>query len=617
MSEDFLKPEKPDILDVLEEHVFHLDMDQKIIWANRAACESAGISVEELIGRYCYEIWGDGVRICRDCTVIETLGSGQAAQGECESADGRRWILKSYPIKNSDGEITGAVEVKLDTTSMKKAEILLLAQRDMAREVLDIAGVMILSLNEAGEIALINRKGLDILGYENEDEVLGLNWFENFLPEGVKGIYQKKFKDFIAASPDVEDWHDENPIVTGDGEERIISWNNKARRDEKGRIIGTLSSGEDITLRRQAEQENKETLAKLESVFKAAPTGIGVVVNRVVKWSNEKLTEITGYSREELVGQDARLVYPDQEEYEFVGREKYRQISEKGTGTVETRWKRKDGTIIDVLLSSTPIDPDDLSVGVTFTVLDITERKHIEQEIQSKNVQLEKALRVKTDFMSMVSHELRTPLVPIMGYTEVLLDGSLGELPEEAVMPLKTIMSRSQDLMTLIEDLLVLSRVERAKIKLDLESLPVMKHIRETIADYESTTHDKELVMECRGENFEIYVDHTRFHQILRNLIDNALKYSGPEIEITVTTSVEGRNGLITVADNGIGIEEEHIPYIFDRFYQIESIDTRTHGGTGLGLAISKELAEAMEGTITVESRVGEGSVFAIRLPLA
>lgn len=129
------------------------------------------------------------------------------------------------------------------------------------------------------------------------------------------------------------------------------------------------------TERRRAEQALRESEATLKSIFRASPVGIGLVSDRVLKQVNDRLCEITGYSRDELIDQNARILYPTREEFERVGRDKYAQISERGTGTVETSWKTKNGTIVDVLLSSTPLDPTNLSVGVTFSALDITERK--------------------------------------------------------------------------------------------------------------------------------------------------------------------------------------------------------------------------------------------------
>lgn len=124
--------------------------------------------------------------------------------------------------------------------------------------------------------------------------------------------------------------------------------------------------------------------SRLRSIFLAAPVGIGVVVERVIKDANDRLCEMTGYSRDELIGKNARIFYPTDDDYNYVGSEKYRQIAEKGTGSVETRWLRKDGIIIDVLLSSTPIDPSDLSAGVTFTAMDITEHKRSEEALENE-----------------------------------------------------------------------------------------------------------------------------------------------------------------------------------------------------------------------------------------
>ena len=133
---------------------------------------------------------------------------------------------------------------------------------------------------------------------------------------------------------------------------------------------------------RAAEAALRESQDRLASIFRVAPTGIGVVRDRVFMEVNARITEMTGYTAEELVGQSARILYPSQEEYEYVGAEKYRQIQEHGTGTVETRWRHKDGTDRDVFLSSTPLDPQDLSKGVTFTAMDITERKGTEEALR-------------------------------------------------------------------------------------------------------------------------------------------------------------------------------------------------------------------------------------------
>ncbi len=156
---------------------------------------------------------------------------------------------------------------------------------------------------------------------------------------------------------------------------------------------------------KQIEASLIESEATLRSIFLAAPTGIGMVCDRVIQQANERLCNMTGYAREELLGKSARILYGNDEDFEYVGREKYEQIREKNTGTVETRWQRKDGTMIDVLLSSTPIDPDDLSLGVTFTALDITSRKQAEKNLRESEEQYRSLFKNNHSVMLLIDPE--------------------------------------------------------------------------------------------------------------------------------------------------------------------------------------------------------------------
>ena len=138
-----------------------------------------------------------------------------------------------------------------------------------------------------------------------------------------------------------------------------------------------------------SETELRKTQESLQSIFRAAPTGIGLVSNRMFLQVNDRFCDMVGYPREELIGQSARMLYLTAEDYDYVGREKYAQIQTQGIGTVETTWRRKDGVVIDVLLSSTPLNPARLSDGVTFTALNITKRKRIEKELATHRQHLE------------------------------------------------------------------------------------------------------------------------------------------------------------------------------------------------------------------------------------
>ncbi len=144
--------------------------------------------------------------------------------------------------------------------------------------------------------------------------------------------------------------------------------------DNHNRLEQVIHIAADTTQKKQMEEALERSASTLKSIFQAAPIGIGLVSNRILKQVNDRLCRMVGYSREELLEKSARILYPTDEEYEFVGREKYAQIAERGTGTVETSWMRKDGSMMRILMSSTPLNPSNLADGVTFTALDITER---------------------------------------------------------------------------------------------------------------------------------------------------------------------------------------------------------------------------------------------------
>ncbi|GEM_PF-161837 len=212
------------------------------------------------------------------------------------------------------------------------------------------------------------------------------------------------------------------PVKRGDALVSILGVGNKPQEytEEDIHAVSFLADlAWDIAERKRAEVSLREREEKMQSIFRAAPIGIGMVVERVIQEANQTLCNMTGYTHEELIGMDSRLLYRTQEDYDFVGVEKYRQISQYGMGTIETQWQRKDGRVCDILLSSAPIDLGDLSKGVTFTALDITESKRAEESVRLKTDELEALFSISThlrsaqsanDMLPMVLEELRRVL---------------------------------------------------------------------------------------------------------------------------------------------------------------------------------------------------------------
>jgi PAS domain S-box-containing protein len=225
-----------------------------------------------------------------------------------------------------------------------------------------------------GRLLEVNEEACRRLGYSRE-ELLHLTVSDVTSPDYV-ARRPEILKQLCAAGHLVF----ESELVTRDGQ--IIPSECSSRMMDLQGQTAVLSISRDISERQAAAARLRESQEKLQSIFRAAPVGMGLVFNRVIQEANETLCRMTGYAREELLGQNARLLYATSEDYEYVGREKYRQIAQRGTGSVETRWQRKNGDIIDIILSSTPLDKSDLSNGVTFTALDITDRKRAERALQ-------------------------------------------------------------------------------------------------------------------------------------------------------------------------------------------------------------------------------------------
>lgn len=168
-----------------------------------------------------------------------------------------------------------------------------------------------------------------------------------------------------------------------------------------GKRIGAVEAIRDMSELKRAEEVCRESAAKLLSIFKSAPTGIGMVVDRIMTEVNDKLCVMTGYSHDELIGKSVRIFYADDETFAWVGHEKYHQMAEFGTGTVETLWRTKDGRMLNILLSSTPLNPLDIAAGITFIALDITERKRAEEALRKSEEKFSEAFRISPTVLTL------------------------------------------------------------------------------------------------------------------------------------------------------------------------------------------------------------------------
>ncbi len=344
-----------------------------LLEGNPEAEALTGMPCKEIIGKEFNNIWLNARESGLTEKYLNVVKSGK----DFETED----------IYYEDQKIQGAFRIKAfkipgeklvvsfeNITTKKKTEEALKHSEERYRKITALAPFGIFLLRN-GKYIYANLSGLSMLGLQSIEQLMNINAEDTFYLRDNEKIKSRISQAINGQSnPPIE-----LEIKRTDGKRLISESTSIPIELPDGPAIMVM--GSNVTERKLAEEALKNREEKLSSIFRAAPIGIGMVVNRVIKEANNSLLHITGYSFEELKDQSARMLYIADEEYDFVGKEKYKQISEKGTGTVETRWKQKNGRIIDIILSSTPLDIADLSKGVTFIAMDITERKKTERAL--------------------------------------------------------------------------------------------------------------------------------------------------------------------------------------------------------------------------------------------
>ena len=254
---------------------------------------------------------------------------------------------------------------------------------------------------------------------------------------------------------------------------------------------------------------------------------------------------------------------------------------------------------------ATPLYNQDRIRGAVAVVRDMTEERRLD--------------KLRIDFVSNVSHELRTPIAMLQGYSEAMID-DMATTEEEMKEMAKIIYDESLRMGRLVNELLDLARMESGHAVLEKEKVPIDAYLERITTKFQGLATDNNVHLVYNPSNNAhdyVYMDSDKIEQVLTNLIDNAIRHTAEDGTVTVSYNMKADNITISVTDNGAGIPEEDLPFVFERFYKADKARTRGRSGTGLGLAIAKNIIETHNGKISVQSKEGHGTTFSFRLPKA
>ncbi len=397
-------------------------------------------------------------------------------------------------------------------------------------------------------------------------------------------------------------------------------WTLTPVKDAGGRVDRLVLSRMDTTERVLREQAIQKALTYAESIVDTIPEPLLILdSNQRVKTANHAFYKMFKVSIEETKD---RLLYDiGNRPWDIPKlRELLEEVIPKNSHVKDFEVEHVFPNIgrKTVLLNASRFQQDAADM-ILLAIDDITQFKKAE-EIRLENERLISANKARSEFLSIMSHELRTPLTSVIGYSILLREQELGKLNKKQEFYVDSVLANGKHLLSLINSLLDLAKMEAGKLELVVENVSVPEIISDSLNLIKEKARIQHIVLKKDLDPAlnVIEADRQKFKQILFNLLSNALKFSKEEGGIIkVSAKKEGGMAKISVSDTGIGIREEDIPRLFRKFEQLDSGITRKYGGTGLGLAITKQLVELHGGNITVESRYGEGSTFTFSLPIA
>ncbi|WP_332449247.1 hybrid sensor histidine kinase/response regulator [Methanoculleus sp.] len=638
-----------DIIDFLPDATFVIDTSGRVIAWNRAIEEMLGVPKAGMLGRgdyaYAVPLYGEARPVLIDYVLRsdgELSGPYHAMMKKGEILEGETYLphpdgqaavimIRASPLYDREGRRVGAIEVIRDITRQKQVDAELLQRheelqgayeqlaaieeelrssfddlaesqhrlqaseeryRRISESISDVAYSCV--PENPGDYTLDWIAGAvhETTGY-TDDEILAMRCWKAIVHPDDMPVFERAI---FRLSPGMSSLF-ELRIVRKDGPVRWLRVSADCT-DSEGRGSRLYGGWQDITYQKEAEEALRKSAEKMESIFRAAPTGIGMVMSGVLTEVNERFCDIAGYARDELIDRPARLLFPGEAEYWSALREMNAQIEKAGTCTLEIRCMRRDGAIVDVLLSGTPLDPADPSWGLTFTVQDISERKAMEKEIEyhaRELAQQTNSLAVvnrKLNLMSSITrHDVLNQLTILLG--NLSFAGEAVQEPE-----VSKYLARVQTAADRIRRQIEFTR--------DYTDLGVKSPEWRRVTDAIRSAAPHGLPVENEAGDLAVYAD-PMLSTVFSNLMDNTVRHGEAATRVRVRYRLEETGDLTLVwEDDGVGIPAGEKGRIFNR---------GVGKNTGLGLFLIREILGITGITITETGEPGKGARFEMRVP--
>ncbi|CAK8721922.1 MAG: PAS domain S-box-containing protein [Candidatus Electronema aureum] len=385
--------------------------------------------------------------------------------------------------------------------------------------------------------------------------------------------------------------------------------------DDKGRITYYLAIKNDITQRLELERKFKAQLAKLELMVEHAAIGIAHVVEHQFAWASRAAVEMFGYTDwEDIASLPLAVIFENEEAHQNTLRLSQELFAQDQIFHADQQMRRRDGSLFWCSLTGKIIDPLAPEQGAVWLTKDISRQKEEERQLQLAKERAEQANQAKNDFLANISHEIRTPMNAILGMSDLALKSNLNEEQQKYIT---TVNEAAASLMGLLNDILDFSKIESPSFQLEPAPFKLERTVNDAVQTFKYPAEKKGLCLRWVIEpDVPAFVegDALRLQQILVKLLNNSIKFS-EQGRVVVRVAVQERDAenivlMFQVSDKGIGIAKDKQETIFDLFVQVDTSLRRENSGTGLGLTICRKLCELMGGTISVESELGQGSVF-------